>query len=131
MSNFQPDKIIKTQLHNEQVELNMSSTEIYWLDILTKKHILCETLETETEFKKSHIHEHYKNNTEIFGAHDPKVNNIQFWKQLRKLSPSMKFKTTGNIAIIQPLEILRKEYNEYYKYDKFNLNEEIDFKKIW
>ncbi len=131
LSNFKATEIIKTQLHNDQVELNMSSTEIYWLDILTKKHILCETLETETEFKKSHIHEHYKNNTEIFGAHDPKVNNIQFWKQLRKLSPSMKFKTTGNIAIIQPLEILRKEYNEYYKYDKFNLNEEIDFKKIW
>ena len=78
-------------------------------------------------FKKSEIHKHYMDSN-LFGQHDHKVNNVVFWKKLRKISSSMKFKTSGNMVIIAPVQTLREEYNKYYNYEKFDLDEEIEFK---
>ena len=126
LSNFNSTKLIKTALHNDQIELNMDSVEIYWMNVISKNMICDYLLNKSRSFKKSEIHNDYMECT-LFGQHDYKVNNVVFWKKLRKISSSMIFKTTGNIVVIAPVQTLKEEYNKYYNYEKFNLNENIDF----
>ena len=127
LSNFDSTKLIKTALHNDQIELNMDSVEIYWQNAISKNRMLDSWLDQPRMFKKSEIHKHYMDSN-LFGQHDHKVNNVVFWKKLRKISSSMKFKTSGNMVIIAPVQTLREEYNKYYNYEKFDLDEEIEFK---
>jgi hypothetical protein len=126
LTDYQATKIIKTQLHNEQVELNMDTAELFWGNVLEKKEIGGRWLNKPLTLKKSEVHKFYTE-SDIFGQHDHKVNNVQFWKKLRKISPSLLFKTTGNLVVISPVNILRTEYNKYYNYDKFNLDENLVF----
>tara|TARA_R110002050_G_scaffold22928_2_gene62314 strand:+ start:12 stop:2306 length:2295 start_codon:yes stop_codon:yes gene_type:complete len=127
LSSFDSTKLIKTALHNDQIELNMDSVEIYWMNIITKNRLLDTWLNKPRSFKKSEVHKHYMEST-LFGQHDYKVNNVVFWKKLRKISLSMQFKTNGNMVVIAPAQTLKEEYNKYYNYDKFNLDEDIEFK---
>ena len=125
LTNFNATKLIKTALHNDQIELNMDSAELYWRDIITNG-VLCNyKLNKNIELKKSQIHNDYKEST-LFGTHDYKLSNVAFWKKLRKISPSMHFKTNGNKVVISSMQTLKEEYNKYYNYDKFNLDEVID-----
>ena len=126
LTDFQANKIIKTKLHNEQVELNMDTAELFWMNLLEKKRIYGRWLETPYKIKKSEIHEMYTK-SDIFGQHDYKMNNVTFWKRIRKISPSLRFISTGNLVVIQPVSVLRTEYNNHYNYDKFNLSEKIVF----
>tara|TARA_R110000764_G_scaffold1348_2_gene5348 strand:+ start:594 stop:2807 length:2214 start_codon:yes stop_codon:yes gene_type:complete len=122
LSDFDATKLIKTALHNDQIELNMDSVEIYWMNVLSKNKLCDEMLNKSRSFKKSEIHKNYMDST-LFGQHDYKVNNVVFWKKLRKISVSMLFKTSGNMVLISPIQTLREEYNTYYNYNKFDLNE--------
>jgi hypothetical protein len=126
LSNFDTTQIIKTKLHNEQVELNMDTAELFWINLLEKKRIYGRWLNTPYTIKKSEIHQIYTK-SDIFGQHDYKMNNVTFWKRIRKISPSLRFISTGNLVVIQPVSVLRTEYNNHYKYDKFDLSEEIVF----
>ena len=124
LSDFDARNIIKTKLHHEQVELNMDTAELFWFHILEKKRIYERWLNKPYKIKKSDLHEIYTK-SDIFGQHDYKMNNVTFWKRIRKISPSLQFKTTGNFVVIQPVSVLRKEYNNHYNYDKFDLTEEL------
>ena len=126
LTDFDTRNIIKTKLHNDQVELNMDTAELFWIDVLEKKRIYGRWLDKPYTIKKSELHEKYTK-SDIFGQHDYKMNNVTFWKRIRKISPSMKFMSTGNLVIIQPVSVLRKEYNDHYKYDKFDLEEKLVF----
>ena len=100
---------------------------------MMKKKIYGRWLNKPYKIKKSELHEIYMK-CEIFGQHDYKMNNVSFWKKIRKISPSLQFISTGNLVVIQTADILREEYNKYYKYDKFNLSEKleyIDFEPEW
>tara|TARA_R110000737_G_scaffold157324_1_gene185846 strand:+ start:12346 stop:14607 length:2262 start_codon:yes stop_codon:yes gene_type:complete len=133
LTDYDPTEIIKTKLHHEQVELNMDTAELFWVHILEKKKIYGRWLNKPYKIKKSELHEIYMK-CEIFGQHDYKMNNVSFWKKIRKISPSLQFISTGNLVVIQTADILREEYNKYYKYDKFNLSEKleyIDFEPEW
>tara|TARA_R110002126_G_scaffold72931_3_gene182042 strand:- start:61 stop:2064 length:2004 start_codon:yes stop_codon:yes gene_type:complete len=126
ITDYDPTKIIKTKLHNDQVELNMDTAELFWANVLEKKRIHGRWLNKPYTIKKSDLHKIYTESN-IFGQHDYKVNNVQFWKKIRKISPSLQFKTTGNMVVIQSVDVLRQEYNNHYKYDKFDLNEKLVF----
>ena len=128
LSDFDARNIIKTKLHHEQVELNMDTAELFWFHILEKKRIYDRWLNKPYKIKKSDLHEIYTK-SDIFGQHDYKMNNVTFWKRIRKISPSLQFKTTGNLVVIQPVSVLRKEYNDHYNYDKFDLSEELVYKE--
>ena len=133
LSDYEATNIIKTKLHHEQVELNMDTAELFWLHILEKKRIYDRWLKTPYKIKKSDLHEIYTK-SDIFGQHDYKMNNVTFWKRIRKISPSLQFISTGNLVVIQPVDILREEYNNHYKYDKFDLSEELvytDYEAEW
>jgi len=133
LSEFDARNIIKTKLHHEQVELNMDTAELFWLHILEKKRIYERWLNKPYKIKKSDLHEIYTN-SDIFGQHDYKMNNVTFWKRIRKISPSLQFVTTGNLVVIQPVSVLREEYNKHYNYDKFDLTEELvysDYEAEW
>ena len=133
LSDFDATNIIKTKLHHEQVELNMDTAELFWLHILEKKRIYERWLETPYKIKKSDLHEIYTK-SDIFGQHDYKMNNVTFWKRIRKISPSLQFISTGNLVVIQPVSVLREEYNNHYKYDKFDLSEDLvytDYQAEW
>ena len=124
LSEFDARNIIKTKLHHEQVELNMDTAELFWFHILEKKRIYERWLNKPYKIKKSDLHEIYTK-SDIFGQHDYKMNNVTFWKRIRKISPSLQFISTGNLVVIQSVDILREEYNHHYKYDKFDLSEEL------
>tara|TARA_R110000787_G_scaffold244723_1_gene350573 strand:+ start:1331 stop:3595 length:2265 start_codon:yes stop_codon:yes gene_type:complete len=126
LTNFNADNIIKTKLHHEQVELSMDTAELFWMNLLEKKRISGRWLDTPYKIKKSEIHEMYTK-CDIFGQHDYKMNNVAFWKKIRKISPSLRFISTGNLVVIQTVSILRNEYNKHYKYEKFDLSEKIVF----
>ena len=126
LTGFDTRNTIKTKLHNEQVELNMDTAELFWLHILDKKKINGNWLKSPYRIKKSELHRIYMD-CDIFGQHDYKMNNVAFWKKIRKISPSLKFLSTGNLVIIPPINILRKEYNDYYKFENFDLNENLVF----
>ena len=133
LSEFDARNIIKTKLHHEQVELNMDTAELFWFHILEKKRIYERWLNKPYKIKKSDLHEIYTK-SDIFGQHDYKMNNVTFWKRIRKISPSLQFVTTGNLVVIQPVSVLREEYNKHYNYDKFDLTEELvysDYEAEW
>ena len=125
LTDFDARNIIKTKLHHEQVELNMDTAELFWVNILEKKKIYGRWLKTPYKIKKSEIHEIYMK-SEIFGQHDYKMNNVTFWKRIRKISPSLKFISTGNLVVIQSVDVLREEYNNHYNYEKFDLSEKLE-----
>ena len=104
----------------------MDTAELFWVNILEKKKIYGRWLKTPYKIKKSEIHEIYMK-SEIFGQHDYKMNNVTFWKRIRKISPSLKFISTGNLVVIQSVDILREEYNNHYNYEKFDLSEKLEF----
>ena len=124
LSDFDARNIIKTKLHHEQVELNMDTAELFWVHILEKKRIYERWLNKPYKIKKSDLHAIYTK-SDIFGQHDYKMNNVTFWKKIRKISPSLQFISTGNLVVIQSVDILRAEYNNHYNYDKFDLSEKL------
>ena len=124
ISNFQSTKVIKTELHEEQVELNMDSVEIYWKSVLTDNMMCRCKLQDGMRIKKSQMYEDYQT-ANIYGSHCPLVANNVFWKKIKKYYPTIKFNKKTVEAYIEPLVIIRGEYNKVKKSDVFDLTEDM------
>ena len=124
ISNFQSTKLINTLLHDEQVELNMDSVEIYWKSVLTDNMMCRCKLNDMLRIKKSQIYDDYRT-AGIYGSHSSIVCNNTFWKKIKKYHPSITFNTKTIEAYIKPLVILRDEYNKMKGREVFDLTEDM------
>lgn len=126
ISQYDPRDFEKSELHKLQVEKNMDSIEVFWKNVLEGDIIIYwdtdnDEYDGEDDWGNS-IREKrwlYKKYCEkIQGTHEIKFNNIQFWRKLRKMCPSMNITQSkgsdrpGKYKL--PLhEMAVKEWNEY------------------
>jgi len=86
-------KIRKTDLFKDQLTLNMDSVELFWYAII-KGDIIIPLLPDDPDKKitldKSSIYELYLENAN--GKYNHTVNNVHFWRKVRKLIPDAQLK---------------------------------------
>ena len=88
ISDYNPKVFIKSELHDLQIEKNMNSVEVFWMNVLE------EEIDTAIHFggccSKQDVYDQYIEETQ--GDHNSKMNNVHFWRHMRKMCPSMSFK---------------------------------------
>jgi len=105
---FDPTIFKRSSFAQEQIEMNYDSVQIFW-----KNFIDGETQLVKEKFMdKKEMYDVYI--LETVASHSNKVNNVNFWKKIRKLSPSIKFhkaniKNGGRIEISND-DILIQEF---------------------
>lgn len=114
----------KSELHELQVKKNMTSTETFWLNYLEGEindyygfHGDCDgdCDEDDTIHKKTHLYELYCDN--VIATHEHKVNNIHFWRDIKKYCPSIHFfKASGSKKPRYKLPSYQVAKDEYDKY---------------
>ena len=122
LNNYDPMKTIKTELHQEQVEQNMDSTEMYWRQCLENGTIAnCNFQDADSEplvLPKSMVFsDYYEQN---YGSHASKTNTTHFWRRLRKYTKGLYFNTKDKTCKFADIKTLMIDYNEYCKYPVFS-----------
>jgi hypothetical protein len=132
IDNYDPTNVIKTQLHQEQVDQNIDTVEQYWKNCLETNR-LCDgyKIHNRLQLKKKDIFDDYYSYN--FGTHAAKVGNIMFWKKIRKLTDLLSYnKKTSTVKFTTGIPELMNEYNNYCKYEVFttedmeNIEEDSD-----
>ena len=122
LDNYDPTKRIKTELHHQQVEQNMDSTEMYWRECLETRKIanctLCDDEDCLMELPKNMIFDDYY--TKSYGTHCSKTNVVHFWRRIRKYCKHLQFNTKKQTCKFPSVQAMMMDYNEYTKYAVFS-----------
>ena len=126
ISQYDPRDFVKSELHKLQVEKNMDSIEVFWKNVLEGDISIYwdendEEYDGEDEWgnnirQKVWLYKKYCG--KIQGTHCITYNNIQFWRKMRKLCPSMIITNTksqdrpGKYKL-PDFEIAVKEWEQY------------------
>ena len=120
ISGYNPKDFEKSQLHKEQVELNMDSTETFWQRCIEKDILFygawCDDYEEEY-IEKADVYEKYIES--VKGSFECKMKNNSFWRKMRKMCPSMKLRNADRNhkadVCFPPYEKAVEEFNTYMK----------------
>lgn len=113
----------KSELHELQVKKNMTSTETFWLNYLEGEIIDYYGFhgddynddDSDNTYKKTHLYDLYCQN--VIATHEHKVNNIHFWRDIKKYCPSIHFfKASGGKKPRYKLPTYETAKAEYDKY---------------
>lgn len=126
ITHYDPRDFVKSELHKLQVEKNMDSIEVFWKNVM-EGDIDIYWDENNDEYdgqdswgnsirEKNWLYKKYSE--KIQGTHEIKYNNIQFWRKLRKLCPSMKITTSKGVDRpgtfkLPSIEIAINEWEKY------------------
>tara|TARA_R110000824_G_scaffold3860_1_gene18492 strand:+ start:3069 stop:5246 length:2178 start_codon:yes stop_codon:yes gene_type:complete len=121
ISQYDSRVFIKSDLHREQVEMNMNSIELFWGKVINNEidelyNNWFDVEEEEEEWRsKSHLYEKYTES--IIADHQHTMTDSAFWRKLRKICPSIQYKNahrSSKATFKYPtLEIATKEWTKY------------------
>jgi hypothetical protein len=96
ISNFDATKFKKTEFHQDQVQLNWDSVQNFVYQLLNEE-INDFEIGINKRIEKVIIYDYYISSCQA--THSNKLNNVWFWKKLKKLIPTLKFiKATAKTA---------------------------------
>jgi len=119
ISNFNPKEFVKSELNNEQVEINMDSVEQFIYNIVNREievNFGADDDDIEFEVSKSSIFDSYRENTS--GDFNHKFNNVHFWKKFKKILPTpliKKSKKKGDIpkVVFNSFNSIKSDFQKY------------------
>ena len=121
ITEYDSRKFKKSELHDLQVEQNMNSVESFWNNYVngeiedTYYGFYITDRDEDEVIPKEHLYELYIKNT--IATHSHTYNTTHFWRQIRKLCPSMIInkarKNKPPSYLIPKLDIAQTEYKKY------------------
>ena len=121
LQGYDPTKRIKTELHHQQIEQNMDTTEMYWRECLETRSVANCTLSDDPdclmEISKKIVYDDYYQKS--FGTHTSKTNAVHFWRRIRKYCKHLQFNTKAQTCKFLTIQSMMLDYNEYTKYEVF------------
>lgn len=118
ITQYDPKKFEKSELHKEQVERNMDTVETFWRNAIEGEFSLGNwryDCEMEEWTDKSELYNRYKMKTS--GTHSNVVNQVVFWKKTRKIIPSLELRKANSkrkaCYKLPLLEVAEKDWNTY------------------